>query len=74
MARFLAAPGDCPYDAYTAAAGELAFTAPCLGRSLNNIAGSGAQLFGLALGGAVVAVLGPRRALAVSAPLYLGCA
>ncbi|WP_406117950.1 MFS transporter [Streptomyces sp. NBC_00989] len=45
-----------------------------LGRSLNNIAGSGAQLFGLALGGAVVAALGPRRALAVSAVLYLGCA
>ncbi|MFB6816743.1 MFS transporter [Streptomyces sp. NPDC056347] len=45
-----------------------------LGRSLNNIAGSGAQLFGLALGGAVVAALGPRRALAVSAVLYFGCA
>ncbi|KQX50829.1 MULTISPECIES: MFS transporter [unclassified Streptomyces] len=45
-----------------------------LGRSLNNIAASGAQLFGLALGGATVAVLGPRRALAVSAVLYLGCA
>ncbi len=45
-----------------------------LGRSLNNIAGAGAQLFGLALGGAVVAALGPRRALAVSAVLYLGCA
>ncbi|MGW4538372.1 MFS transporter [Streptomyces chartreusis] len=45
-----------------------------LGRSLNNLASSGAQLFGLALGGAVVAVLGPHRALAVSAALYLGCA
>jgi predicted MFS family arabinose efflux permease len=45
-----------------------------LGRSLINIASSGAQLFGLALGGAVVAVLGPHRALAVSAALYLGCA
>ncbi|MBC9719713.1 MFS transporter [Streptomyces sp. TRM66268-LWL] len=45
-----------------------------LGRSLNNIAGAGAQLSGLALGGAVVAALGPRRALAVSAVLYLGCA
>ncbi len=45
-----------------------------LGRSLNNIAGAGAQLFGLALGGAAVAALGPRRALAVSALLYLGCA
>ncbi|MFH9371669.1 MFS transporter [Streptomyces anulatus] len=45
-----------------------------LGRSLNNIASGGAQLFGLALGGAAVAALGPRRALAVSAVLYLGCA
>ncbi|MFB7277971.1 MFS transporter [Streptomyces hydrogenans] len=45
-----------------------------LGRSLNNIAASGAQLFGLALGGAAVAALGPHRALAVSAVLYLGCA
>ncbi|MEU9098526.1 MFS transporter [Streptomyces sp. NPDC048361] len=45
-----------------------------LGRSLNNIAGAGAQLCGLALGGAAVAALGPRRALAVSAALYLGCA
>ncbi|MFD8141629.1 MFS transporter [Streptomyces sp. NPDC059708] len=45
-----------------------------LGRSLNNIASSGAQLSGLALGGAAVAVLGPHRALAVSAALYLGCA
>ncbi|GGV88351.1 membrane protein [Streptomyces gelaticus] len=45
-----------------------------LGRSLNNIASSGAQLLGLALGGVAVAVLGPRRALAVSAVLYLGCA
>ncbi|MEV8003201.1 MFS transporter [Streptomyces parvus] len=45
-----------------------------LGRSLSNIASAGAQLFGLALGGAAVAALGPRRALAVSAVLYLGCA
>ncbi|WP_020134572.1 MFS transporter [Streptomyces sp. 351MFTsu5.1] len=45
-----------------------------LGRSLNNIAGAGAQLFGLALGGAIVAALGPRQALAVSAVLHLGCA
>lgn len=45
-----------------------------LGRSLNNIAGAGAQLFGLALGGATAAALGPRRALAASAALYLGCA
>jgi MFS family permease len=43
-----------------------------LGRSLNNIAAAGAQLFGLALGGAAVAALGPRRALAASAVLYLG--
>lgn len=45
-----------------------------LGRSLNNIAGAGAQLLGLALGGAAVAALGPRRALALSAVLHLGCA
>ncbi|MFF3032086.1 MFS transporter [Streptomyces rubiginosohelvolus] len=45
-----------------------------LGRSLNNIAGAGAQLLGLALGGVAVAAIGPRRALAVSAVLYLGCA
>ncbi|MFI7006411.1 MFS transporter [Streptomyces sp. NPDC050145] len=45
-----------------------------LGRSLNNIAASGAQLLGLALGGATVAALGPHRALAVSAALYFGCA
>ncbi|OIK23867.1 MFS transporter [Streptomyces malaysiense] len=45
-----------------------------LGRSLNNIASSGAQLAGLALGGAAVAVLGAHRALAVSAALHLGCA
>lgn len=31
-------------------------------------------MIGLALGGAAVAALGPRRALAVSAVLYLGCA
>ncbi|MFF4858594.1 MFS transporter [Streptomyces rubiginosohelvolus] len=45
-----------------------------LGRSLSNIASAGAQLSGLALGGAAVAALGPRRALAVSAVLYAGCA
>ncbi|MFR9792846.1 MFS transporter [Streptomyces sp. MB22_4] len=45
-----------------------------LGRSLNNIGSSGAQLLGLALGGAAVAVLGAHRALAVSAAVYLGCA
>lgn len=42
-----------------------------LGRSLNNIAGSGAQLAGLALGGVAVATLGPRQALVVSAGLYV---
>ncbi|MFJ6512081.1 MFS transporter [Streptomyces sp. NPDC091406] len=45
-----------------------------LGRSLSNVASAGAQLLGLALGGAAVAALGPRRALAVSAVLYAGCA
>ncbi|GAB3109691.1 MFS transporter [Streptomyces calidiresistens] len=45
-----------------------------LGRSLNNIAAASAQLLGLALGGATVAALGPRRALAAGAVLYLGCA
>ncbi|MDX3685612.1 MFS transporter [Streptomyces sp. AK04-4c] len=45
-----------------------------LGRSLSNVASAGAQVFGLALGGAAVAALGPRRALAVSAVLYFGCA
>nr|WP_236656009.1 MFS transporter [Streptacidiphilus jiangxiensis] len=42
-----------------------------LGRSLNNIAGSAAQLAGLALGGVAVAVLGARRALVAAAGLYL---
>jgi predicted MFS family arabinose efflux permease len=45
-----------------------------LGRSLNNMASSGAQLFGLMLGGAVVAALGPRAALAVGAAMHLLCA
>ncbi|WP_051944242.1 MFS transporter [Streptacidiphilus rugosus] len=45
-----------------------------LGRSLNNMASSGAQLFGLALGGAAVAALGPHRTLAAGAALYLLCA
>jgi len=44
-----------------------------LGRSLYNIASSSAQLFGLALGGAAVATLGPHLALAMSAALYLCC-
>ncbi|MFF9982253.1 MFS transporter [Streptomyces erythrochromogenes] len=51
----------------------LAGDAYVLGRSLNNVAASGAQLSGLALGGAAVAALGPHWALAVSAALYLGC-
>ncbi|MGW4044872.1 MFS transporter [Streptomyces sp. NPDC004721] len=42
-----------------------------LGRSLNNIAGSAAQLAGLALGGAAVAVLGARQALVLAAGLHL---
>ena len=42
-----------------------------LGRSLNNMASSGAQLVGLALGGAAVASLGAHRALLVGAGLYL---
>jgi predicted MFS family arabinose efflux permease len=44
-----------------------------LGRSLNNMAASGAQLAGLALGGAVVAALGPHQALAIGAALDLLC-
>ncbi|MFJ3640122.1 MFS transporter [Streptomyces sp. NPDC090108] len=44
------------------------------GRALNNMASSGAQLFGLALGGAVVETLGPREALAIGAALNLLCA
>ncbi|GED90713.1 hypothetical protein TNCT6_77980 [Streptomyces sp. 6-11-2] len=42
-----------------------------LGRSLNNIAGSAAQLAGLTLGGAAVAVLGARQALMLAAGLHL---
>ncbi|MDT0465440.1 MFS transporter [Streptomyces gibsoniae] len=45
-----------------------------LGRSLNNMASSGAQLFGLTLGGALVAAAGPRAALAVGAAMHLLCA
>ncbi|MFC1414078.1 MFS transporter [Streptacidiphilus sp. N1-12] len=45
-----------------------------LGRSLNNIAGSAAQLAGLALGGTTVAVLGTRQALVAAAVLYLSAA
>lgn len=42
-----------------------------LGRSLNNIASAAAQLVGLALGGAAVALLGARPALVVAAGLHL---
>jgi predicted MFS family arabinose efflux permease len=45
-----------------------------LGRSLNNMASSGAQLLGLALGGATVATLGARPTLAAGAVLYLAVA
>ncbi|MFF0388838.1 MFS transporter [Kitasatospora sp. NPDC004615] len=45
-----------------------------LGRSLNSMASSGAQLFGLTLGGAAVAAVGPRAALAVGAVMHLLCA
>lgn len=45
-----------------------------LGRSLTNIASSGAQLLGLAGGGAAVALLGTRGALLVSAGLQLAAA
>ncbi|MGW7260191.1 MFS transporter [Streptomyces sp. NPDC054834] len=45
-----------------------------LGRSLNNMASGGAQLFGLTLGGAAVAAVGPHAALAVGAALHLLCA
>lgn len=45
-----------------------------LGRSLNNMASSGAQLAGLALGGTAVAAFGPRPALALGAALNLLCA
>jgi predicted MFS family arabinose efflux permease len=42
-----------------------------LGRSLSNVASSGAQLLGLAAGGAAVAALGARHALLVSAACHL---
>ncbi|MFC1429904.1 MFS transporter [Streptacidiphilus sp. N1-3] len=42
-----------------------------LGRSLSNMASSGAQLAGLAGGGIAVTLLGPRQALLVSAAAYL---
>ncbi|MFC4033461.1 MFS transporter [Streptomyces polygonati] len=45
-----------------------------LGRSLSNMASSGAQLAGLALGGAAVSALGARHALLIGAGLYLAVA
>ena len=45
-----------------------------LGRSLSNVASSGAQLVGLAAGGAVVATLGDREALMAAGLLNAGCA
>ncbi|MFB7470305.1 MFS transporter [Kitasatospora sp. NPDC056184] len=45
-----------------------------LGRSLNSMASSVAQLAGLAVGGAAVAALGTRPALAVGAALHLTAA
>ncbi|WP_405590964.1 MFS transporter [Streptomyces sp. NBC_01190] len=45
-----------------------------LGRSLNNMAASGAQLIGLMVGGAAVAAAGPRAALAAGAAAHLLCA
>lgn len=45
-----------------------------LGRSLSNMASSGAQLAGLAVGGVVVAVVGVRPALGVGAALQFGVA
>ncbi|BAJ32889.1 MULTISPECIES: MFS transporter [Kitasatospora] len=43
-----------------------------LGRSLTQLAASGAQLLGLAGGGVTVALLGPRGALLAAAALHLG--
>ena len=45
-----------------------------LGRSLMNMASSGAQLVALAVGGAVVAALGTGQALVLAAALNAGCA
>jgi predicted MFS family arabinose efflux permease len=45
-----------------------------LGRSLMNMASSGAQLVALAIGGAVVAAMGVRQALVLAAVLNAGCA
>ncbi|WP_101385435.1 MFS transporter [Kitasatospora sp. GP30] len=52
-------------------AAELTDDAYVVGRSLNTMASSGAQLLGLACAGAVVGALGPRGALLVSACGYL---
>jgi predicted MFS family arabinose efflux permease len=45
-----------------------------VGRSLSNVASSGAQLVGLALGGIAVAAVGPARALLVSAACHIAAA
>lgn len=52
----------------------LAGDAFVLGRSLMNMASSGAQLVALAVGGAVVAALGTGQALLLAAVLNAGCA
>jgi MFS family permease len=45
-----------------------------VGRSVSNVASAGAQLVGLAAGGAAVAVLGPRNALLATAAAHLTAA
>jgi MFS family permease len=45
-----------------------------VGRSVSNVASAGAQLVGLAAGGAAVAWLGPRSALLVTAAAHLSAA
>lgn len=55
-------------------AGFLTGDAYVLGRSLMNIASSGAQLAALAVGGAVVAATGTGQALVLAALLNAGCA
>ena len=45
-----------------------------LGRSLSNMSSSAAQLLGLAVGGTIVAVLGPRTALLVAAGILAASA
>ena len=56
------------------AADFLAGDAYVLGRSLLNMASSGAQLVALAVGGAMVAALGTSQALLLAAALNAGCA